>query len=147
MAQAKPTAGRLVIGSKRYSSWSLRGWLAVRFAGLEVEELVIPLAGGATPAVKAATPSGTVPFLEHEGARVWESLAICEYCAERAPDLWPADRPLAWTCRHPAHGAVALETTLLDLRSPRGVTLVAFVPADARAAATLASLAADAATP
>ena len=92
MAQAKPTAGRLVIGSKRYSSWSLRGWLAVRLAGLEVEELVIPLAGGATPAVKAATPSGTVPFLEHEGARVWESLAICEYCAERAPDLWPADR-------------------------------------------------------
>jgi transcriptional regulator with XRE-family HTH domain len=64
-----------------------------------------------------------------------------------AHDLWPADRPLAWTCRHPAHGAVALETTLLDLRSPRGVTLVAFVPADARAVATLASLAADAATP
>jgi glutathione S-transferase len=77
MAQAKPTAGRLVIGSKRYSYWSLRGWLAVRLAGLEVEELVIPLAGGATPAVKAATPSGTVPFLGHEGARVWESLAIC----------------------------------------------------------------------
>ena len=92
MAQAKPTAGRLVIGSKRYSSWSLRGWLAVRLAGLEVEELVIPLAGGATPTVKAATPSGTVPFLEHEGARVWESLAICEYCAELAPGLWPADR-------------------------------------------------------
>src|SRR5829696_1594760 len=55
--------GRLIIGNKRYSSWSLRGWLAVRMAGLEVEEVVIPLVGGggATPAVQAATPSGTVP--------------------------------------------------------------------------------------
>ena len=93
MTQARPAVNRLVIGNKRYSSWSLRGWLAVRLAGLEVEEVVLPLArGGATPAVKAATPSGTVPFLEHDGARVWESLAICEYCAERAPGLWPADR-------------------------------------------------------
>lgn len=93
MTQAPPTLGRLVIGNKRYSSWSLRGWLAVRMAGLDVAEAVLPLAGGgATPAVKAATPSGTVPFLEHDGARVWESLAICEYCAEHTPGLWPADR-------------------------------------------------------
>ncbi len=93
MTQAGSAKDRLVIGNKRYSSWSLRGWLAVRLAGLDVAEAVIPLAGGgATPAVKAATPSGTVPYLEHDGARVWESLAICEYCAERAPGLWPADR-------------------------------------------------------
>jgi len=93
MAQTGSATGKLVIGNKRYSSWSLRGWLAVRLAGLEVEETVIPLTGGgATPAVKAATPSGTVPYLEHDGARVWESLAICEYCAGRAPGLWPADR-------------------------------------------------------
>src|SRR4028118_2063631 len=53
----------------------------------------MPLAaGGATPAVKAATPSGTVPYLEHDGARIWESLAICEYCADLAPGLWPEDR-------------------------------------------------------
>jgi glutathione S-transferase len=93
MSQTPRTGNRLLIGNKRYSSWSLRGWLAVRMAGLDVEEVVIPLAGdGNTPAVKAAAPSGTVPFLEHEGARAWESLAICEYCAERAPGLWPADR-------------------------------------------------------
>ncbi len=84
--------GTLVIGTRRYSSWSLRGWLAVRLAGLDVTETVIPLAGGSTPAIKAATPSGTVPYLEHKGARVWESLAICEYCAEIDPALWPADR-------------------------------------------------------
>jgi glutathione S-transferase len=87
-------ADRLYIGTRRYSSWSLRGWLAVRLAGLGVEEIVIPLAGGATPAVKAVSPGGTVPYLEHAGNRIWESLAICEYCAELAPGLWP-DSPAA----------------------------------------------------
>ena len=81
--------GRLFIGTRRYSSWSLRGWLAVRLAGLDVEEVVIPLAGGTTLAVKAASPSGMVPYLEHRGLAVWESLAICEYCADLAPALWP----------------------------------------------------------
>ena len=92
MPDAAGPEGRLVIGTKRYSSWSLRGWLAVRLAGLDVEEVVIPLAGGATAAVKAATPAGFVPYLEHRGARVWESLAILEYCAEFEASLWPGDR-------------------------------------------------------
>jgi glutathione S-transferase len=82
-------ADRLYIGTRRYSSWSLRGWLAVRLAGLGVQEIVIPIEGGSTPAVKAVSPGGTVPYLEHAGNRIWESLAICEYCAEMAPGLWP----------------------------------------------------------
>lgn len=82
--------GRLYLGTRRYSSWSLRGWLAVKLAGLDVEEVVIPLAGtGNTPDLKRL-PSGLVPYLEHRGQRVWESLAICEYCAELEPSLWPA---------------------------------------------------------
>lgn len=84
--------GRLFLGTKRYSSWSMRGWLAVRLAGLDVEEVVIPMAEGRTPEIAAASPNGLVPCLEHKGARVWESLAIAEYCAEFAPALWPADR-------------------------------------------------------
>ena len=85
--------GRLVIGTKRYSSWSLRGWLMVRMAGLDVEEVVVPLAGGGgTEAIKAISPNGLVPYLEHLGARVWESNAIAEYCAELVPTLWPPDR-------------------------------------------------------
>jgi len=84
--------GKLVIGTRRYSSWSLRGWLAVRLAGLDVDEVVIPIRGGSTPEVKAATPAGLVPYLEHRGARVWESLAICAYCAEFEPTLFPTDR-------------------------------------------------------
>ncbi len=84
---------RLVIGTRRYSSWSLRGWLAVQLAGLEVSVEVVPLQGsGQTTALKGNTPTGLVPFLEHQGARVWESLAICEYCAEIAPAIWPEDR-------------------------------------------------------
>jgi glutathione S-transferase len=82
--------GRFFIGTRRYSSWSMRGWLAVRLAGLDVEEVVIPLTGGgADSEVARRTPSGTVPYLEHDGNRVWESIAICEYCAELQPALWP----------------------------------------------------------
>jgi len=86
--------GRLYLGTRRYSSWSLRGWLAVRLAGMDVEEIVIPLAAGdagGTPAVKAVSPSGLVPYLEHRGIAVWETLAIIEYCAELSSHLWPAD--------------------------------------------------------
>lgn len=85
--------GTLYIGNRRYSSWSMRGWLAVRLAGLDVEEVVIRFVRpGPTPAVAALSPNGLVPYLEHRGARVWESLAVCDYCAEQAPALWPADR-------------------------------------------------------
>ncbi|GBR08037.1 glutathione S-transferase [Gluconacetobacter liquefaciens] len=85
--------GKLYIGTRRYSSWSLRGWLVVHLAGLDVEDVVIPLAGGGgTTAIKAVSPNGMVPYLEHRGARVWESLAIGEYCAEITPALWPSDR-------------------------------------------------------
>lgn len=86
--------GRLYLGTRRYSSWSMRGWLAVRLAGLDVEEVVIPLAAGdagGTPAVAAVSPSGLAPLLEHRGNQVWETLAIIEYCAELSPHLWPAD--------------------------------------------------------
>jgi glutathione S-transferase len=86
------SGNRMIIGTRRYSSWSLRGWLAVRLAGLDVEEVVVPLGAGSTPALSALTPAGLVPVLEHDGLRIWDSLAICEYCAEHAPALWPADR-------------------------------------------------------
>lgn len=86
--------GRLFIGTRRYSSWSLRGWLAVRLARLDVEDVVIPLDGGQPGSLVSRTsPSGMVPYLEHQGLRVWETLAICEYCAEVESSLWPKGRP------------------------------------------------------
>ncbi len=90
-------AGTLYIGTRRYSSWSLRGWLMVRLAGLDVEDVVIPLAASGTAALAALSPNRLVPYLEHDGAKIWESLAIAEYCAELAPALWPAER-LARKC-------------------------------------------------
>jgi glutathione S-transferase len=87
------TDGVLVIGQRRYSSWSMRGWLAVKLAGLDVEVRVIRFERpGPTRAIQAVSPNGLVPFLDHNGARLWESLAICDYCAEVKPSLWPADR-------------------------------------------------------
>jgi glutathione S-transferase len=61
----------------------------VQLAGLNVDEVVIPIAGGVTAAVKAVSPNGLVPYLEHNGLKIWESLAIAEYCAEINPALWP----------------------------------------------------------
>ncbi|MBO1328686.1 glutathione S-transferase [Acetobacter suratthaniensis] len=85
--------GRLVIGTRRYSSWSLRGWLPVRLAGLDVEIQALRLAGGGkTVALKTLSPNGCAPYLEHKGIAVWDSLAIAEYCAELAPALWPQAR-------------------------------------------------------
>jgi glutathione S-transferase len=85
--------GRLFIGNRRYSSWSMRGWLAVQLAGVDVEVTVVPFTPERpTAAIAAVSPNGLVPYLEHEGARVWESVAVIEYCAERMPTLWPSER-------------------------------------------------------
>ena len=83
----------LFIGNKRYSSWSLRGWLACRLADLDFQEVTIPLdTPGTSARIKAISPSGRVPCLHHDGRAIWDSLSIAEYCAEMRPGLWPADR-------------------------------------------------------
>ncbi|MFH1817653.1 MAG: glutathione S-transferase [Pseudomonadota bacterium] len=84
----------LVIGNKNYSSWSLRPWLLLRHAGIPFEAVRIPLyAPGSTEALAIWSPSGKVPALHDGDLRVWDSLAICEYLAERFPDkqLWPVE--------------------------------------------------------
>lgn len=85
----------LVIGTKRYSSWSLRGWLAARMAGVAVDEIEVTLRQPDTKAeILRHSPSGKVPCLIDDGLAVWDSLAICEYLAEAFPEarLWPDDR-------------------------------------------------------
>lgn len=84
----------LYIGNRNYSSWSLRGWLAVRASGLAAEEEVIPLDVPTTrEAIMRVSPSGLVPVIHHGDVTVWDSLAIIEYLAELCPDagFWPAD--------------------------------------------------------
>ena len=83
----------LVIGNKNYSSWSLRGWLMAKAAGIEFEEIVVPLDLPETqPTIRKHSPSGRVPVLLHRGLAVWESLAIGEYLNDLKPEavLWPA---------------------------------------------------------
>jgi glutathione S-transferase len=84
----------LVIGNKNYSSWSMRPWLVMRQARIPFREVRIPLCQPDTESALAAwSPSGKVPALHHGETRVWDSLAICEYLADRFPEkaLWPAD--------------------------------------------------------
>ena len=84
----------LIIGSKNYSSWSLRAWIGARHAGIDFDEVVIPLDQTATRGrILSYSPAGLVPILKDGGATIWESLAILEYLAEVAPEknLWPAD--------------------------------------------------------
>ncbi|MGH7125497.1 MAG: glutathione S-transferase family protein [Stellaceae bacterium] len=85
----------LYIGNKNYSSWSLRGWLMAKAAGITFEEILIRLRQPNTKAeVLRHSPSGRVPALVHGDVSIWESLAIGEYLAELFPDaqLWPRDR-------------------------------------------------------
>ena len=87
----------LYIGNKNYSTWSLRGWLAVKLAGIPFEERLVPLSGSLNPEWKAFSPSQRVPALHHDGNVVWDSLAIGEYLAERYTGVWPTEpKARAW---------------------------------------------------
>lgn len=85
----------LVIGNKAWSTWSMRPWLVLKRAGAEFTEIPIELRQGARTeaAIAQHSPSGHVPALKDGGIVIWDSLAICEYVAEKFPDarLWPTD--------------------------------------------------------
>ena len=85
---------KLVIGNKNYSSWSLRAWILLSEAGIEFEEIRIPLDVADTARMIAEySPAGRVPVLLLDGITVWDTLAIAETVAERWPEkrLWPTD--------------------------------------------------------
>jgi glutathione S-transferase len=84
----------LVIGDKNFSSWSLRPWIALKQAGLPVEERLVRLRRPGTKAeILQHSPSGKVPALKIGDSVIWDSLAILEFLAEAHPDaqLWPED--------------------------------------------------------
>lgn len=82
----------LIIGNKNYSSWSLRPWILMKYFKIPFEELLVPLYEGnyKSELVKYA-PNEKVPILIDGDVKVWESLSICEYVAERFPNerMWP----------------------------------------------------------
>lgn len=88
----------LIVGTKNWSSWSLRPYVALRAIGVPFEEVIIPLRADDTTAnIKKYSPTGRIPALQIDDCgkthTVWDSLAICETLAERHPDakLWPDD--------------------------------------------------------
>lgn len=83
---------KLVIGNRNYSSWSMRPWLLMRHAGIEFETVRIPLDTDETEALlERWCPAKQVPVLHYGPLVLWDSLAICEYVADRwsEPSLWP----------------------------------------------------------
>ena len=87
---------KLYIGNKNYSSWSMRPWVLLKQAGIPFEEIIIRFdsfdAGSEfRQQISAVNPAGKVPVLDDDGFRVWDTLAIAEYLAERFPEknLWP----------------------------------------------------------
>jgi glutathione S-transferase len=97
MAQAT-----LTISSRNYGSWSLRGWLLCKFAGIDFEPV---MANSDDPSVRAEllllSPSFLVPMLTHDGVKVWDTLAIGGYLNELNPDvgLLPRERVARAHCR------------------------------------------------
>jgi len=92
----------LTISSKNYSSWSLRGWLLCKMSGLAFVEKQMPIDDPSTRAeLLLLSPSTLVPALEHDGARIWDTLSIAEYLAEIRPKagLLPKDRIARAHCR------------------------------------------------
>jgi len=95
-------ATTLTISSRNYSSWSLRGWLLAKFSGLPFETLTVPTDDAdARRELLLLAPSILVPRLEHEGAKVWDTLAIAEYLNEVCPQagLLPGERKARAHCR------------------------------------------------
>ncbi len=83
---------QLVIGSKNFSSWSLRAWLALKHTGAPFEEVLVSFGDPDwREQVKRYSPSGKVPYLIDGSLGIWDSLAIIEYLAEKFPAarLWP----------------------------------------------------------
>ncbi|CAD5366090.1 Glutathione S-transferase [Rubrivivax sp. A210] len=103
VAAATATAtATLTLSSKNYSSWSLRGWLLARFAGLAFEEVMVaPDDAQARRELLLLAPSILVPCLSHEGAKVWNTMAIACYLDELHPEagLLPTERLARAHCR------------------------------------------------
>jgi glutathione S-transferase len=91
----------LTVLSLRYSSWSMRPWLALTHAGaaFETETVALPHMQGHAKDTSLAerrakgSVRGLFPVLRVDGTPIHESLAICEYVADIYPraNLWPTD--------------------------------------------------------
>lgn len=126
----------LVIGNRNYSSWSLRPWLLLKVNDIPFDEVRIPLyQQDSKAAILSRSPSGKVPALIDGATTVWESLAICEYVAERWPTAhcWPADpaeRAHARSLAAEMHGGFTALRNALPMNCRRAPAPPADVPVE-----------------
>jgi glutathione S-transferase len=117
----------LIISSRNYSSWSLRGWLLARMSGLSFDVQVLdPHDPASREELLLKSSSTLVPCLMHDGFPIWDALAIAEYLNEQYPEagMYPADRLARARCRSVSAemhaGFSALRSSLpMNLRAHR----------------------------
>ena len=128
----------LVIGTKAWSAWSLRPWLVLKHSGAPFTETLIPLRqenNMSEAAIRGHSPSGLVPALRDGDLVIVDSLAICEYLAERFPDmeLWPKD---TWTRAYARSAAAEMHSGFASLRGECPMDLAAWPKARTLSEAT-----------
>jgi glutathione S-transferase len=128
---------RLVIGNKNYSSWSMRPWIAAKAGGIPFEEEVIWLRQADTKErTRALSPNAKVPALIDGPVVAFESIAILEYLAERAPSLWPDEAAARAYARsacaemHAGFAALRNRCPMNIKRAPASIALADDVKAD-----------------
>src|SRR5258708_33131485 len=118
----------LVISSKNYSSWSLRGWLLAKWSGLDFAEAIeSPDDPGVRAELLLRSSSILVPCLNHEGRSVWDTMAIAEYLNEIRPQagLLPHDTTARARCRSICG---EMHSGFVALRSALPMNLKAYKP-------------------
>lgn len=130
----------IVIGTKNWSTWSLRPWLALKRCNVDFVETLVPLRWDtSSEAIAVHSPTGLVPVLKDGALTIWDSLAICEYLNDRFPEakLWPADptaRALARSATaemHSGYGPLRKECPM-EVDAVRTVELSPAVEANVR---------------
>jgi glutathione S-transferase len=118
----------LIIGTKKWSSWSLRPWMAMKEAKLPFKEIIIHLRQPDTRArILEYCPAGKIPILIDGREMVWDSMAILEYLVHRFPEtkMWPQELP-ALACARSI--AAEMHSGFMDLRREFPMDIGADVP-------------------
>jgi glutathione S-transferase len=128
----------IVVGTKAWSTWSMRPWLVLKRTGVVFKETLVQLRqenGLSEATILAHSPSGLVPALKDGDVAICDSLAICEYLAERFPDmsLWPKD---TWTRAYARSAAAEMHSGFASLRGECPMDLAAWPKARTLSEAT-----------
>ncbi|MCF8179353.1 MAG: glutathione S-transferase family protein [Sulfuritalea sp.] len=128
----------LHIANKNYSSWSLRPWVLMRARDIAFKEVLHHFTPGDTPDFRPQAPAGKVPWLVDGDTRVWDTLAIAEYLAERHSGVWPADDAARTWARC---AAAEMHSGFFALRNDHGMNVGVRVAVTKRSPALLADIA------